>query len=79
MRNYALQYKSIFSEIDYEILDSYNRYIKKSNLEYYALEIGGIVLYLSFFITICIYFYNSNMIIIKNIIFSKIQGFNSRF
>ena len=69
MRNYALQYKSIFSEIDYEILDSYNRYIKKSNLEYYALEIGGIVLYLSFFITICIYFYNSNMIIIKNIIF----------
>ena len=67
--NYEYSYKEIFIEINNEIISSYNNYIDKSMLTYYILEIGGLIFFLIFFITVFIYLYYSNMIIIKNIIF----------
>ena len=62
-------YKEIFSDIKKEIYSAYVSFIRKSNIIYYILEIGGLFFYLIFFFMIMIYLYISNNIIIKNIIF----------
>jgi hypothetical protein len=62
-------YKKIFSDIQEIVYSSYVSFIRKSNIIYYILEIGGLLFYLIFFVLIMIYLYNSNNIIIKNIIF----------
>ena len=67
--NYDFSFKEIFNEINKLIGKSYSDFISKSNIIYYSLEISGLLLYLIFFFTIFIFLYNSNMIIIKNIIF----------
>ena len=67
--NFDYKYKNLFNEINDEIYSSYNNYIKQSNIIYYILEIFGLLFDLILFITVLIYLYNSNMIIIKNIIF----------
>ena len=69
MINYDYKYKIIFNELGEEIYTSYNKYIKKINIVYYILEIGGLLFYLILFIAVLIYLYYSNLIIIKNIIF----------
>ena len=71
--NYDYAYKDIFSEINDEIIKSYNNYIQDTNIFYYTLESGGIFFYLFFFVIIFIFFYISNVIIIKNIIFLLID------
>ena len=77
--NYEYSYKKIFDEINEEIYLSYKDYIKKSNIIYFFLEIGGFLLYLVFLIFILIYFYYSNTIIIKNIIFLFLDFDNEKY
>jgi len=67
--NYELIYKDLFIEISDLIHDSYEKYVNKSVSKYILLEIFGLLLYITFFITCIIFLYNSNNIIIKNIIF----------
>ena len=67
--NYELIYKDLFIEISDSIYDSYEKYVSKSVKKYILLEIFGLLLYIIFFITSIIFLYNSNNIIIKNIIF----------
>jgi len=62
-------YKEIFMNIKKEIRSAYLSFVRKSNIIYYILEIGGLFFYLIFFFVIMIYLYYSNNIIIKNIIF----------
>ena len=62
-------YKEIFLDIKEEIYSAYASFIRKSNIIYYILEIGGLLFYLIFFFIIMLYLYYSNNIIIKNIIF----------
>ena len=77
--NYEYSYKNIFIEINDEIYNSYHVYTKKSMTLYYILEIGGLILYLVFFITVLIYLYYSNLIIIKNLIFLFIDFSEEQF
>ena len=77
--NYEYAYKNIFIEINDEIYSSYNEYTKKSMNLYYLLEIGGLIFYLVFFITVLIYLYFSNLIIIKNLIFLFIDFSEEQF
>jgi len=67
--NYDLVYRDIFTEISDSIYDSYKNYVNKSVNNYILLEILGLLLYVLFFATSIIFLYNSNNIIIKNIIF----------
>ena len=67
--NYEDAYKIIYDDINTEIYSSYNYYSKKGKSINYALEILSSILYLSFFICCFIFLYNSNLIIIENIIF----------
>ena len=67
--NYELIYKDLFIEISDLIHHSYEIYVNESAKKYILLEILGILLYIIFFITSIIFLYNSNNIIIKNIIF----------
>jgi hypothetical protein len=67
--NYDFAYRDIFNEISDEIYDSYKKYINKSANNYVLLEVFGLLLYVIFFVTSIIFLYNSNNIIIKNIIF----------
>ena len=67
--NYELVYRDLFTKISESIYDSYKTYINK-NINYYIfLEIFALLLYILFFVTAIIFLYNSNNIIIKNIIF----------
>ena len=77
--NYEYSYKNIFIAINDEVYNSYNLYTKQSMTLYYILEIGGIILYLVFFITVLIYLYYSNLIIIKNLIFLFIDFSEEQF
>ena len=77
--NYEYSYKRIFIAINDEVYNSYNAYTKKSMILYYILEIGGLILYLVFFITVLIYLYYSNLIIIKNLIFLFIDFSEEQF
>ena len=67
--NYESFYKVFFERINKEIYQSFDDYNDRDNTIYYCLEIIGILLYLSFFVTVLVYLYYSNMIIIKNLIF----------
>ena len=67
--NYDLVYRDLFSEISDSIYDSYKNYVNKSVNNYVLLEVFGLLLYVIFFFTSIIFLYNSNNIIIKNIIF----------
>ena len=67
--NYELVYRDLFTEISDSIYDSYKNYVNKSVNNYVLLEIFGLLLYILFFVTSIIFLYNSNNIIIKNIIF----------
>ena len=76
--NSEYTFKNCFNELNNEIYLTYRKYIKKINILYYILEIGGILLYLLFFSLIMIYLYFSNKIIIKNIIFLFLE-FDEKF
>ena len=67
--NYEFVYKDLLIEISSSIYDSYKNYVSKNANKYIFLEIFGVLLYILFFITSTIFLYNSNNIIIKNIIF----------
>ena len=67
--NYEFVYKETFEEIQNSIYNSYLQYVNKSVTQYIAIEIAGFIIYIIFFITVIIYLYYSNNIIIKNIIF----------
>ena len=67
--NYEFVYKDLLIEISSSIYDSYKNYVNKSVSKYIFLEILGVLLYILFFVTSTIFLYNSNNIIIKNIIF----------
>ena len=67
--NYEIVYRDIFNEISDSIYDSYKNYINKNINNYILIEILGLLLYILFFVTSIIFLYNSNNIIIKNIIF----------
>ena len=67
--NYEHVYKDLFIEISNSIYDSYEIYVNKNVNKYILLEILGLLLYIIFFIISIIFLYNSNNIIIKNIIF----------
>ena len=67
--NYEFAYKNIFQEIEDGIFDSYNVYINKQMTNYILYEILGLIFYTIFYIVVNFYLYNSNEIIIKNIIF----------
>ena len=67
--NYEFGYKDIFQEIEDEIHLSYNEYIAIQMKLYIFFEILGLILYIIFYVAINFYLYNSNEIIIKNIIF----------
>ena len=77
--NYEYTYKNIFIDINDEVYNSYNAYTKNSMSLYYILEIGGLILYLVFFIIVLIYLYYSNLIIIKNLIFLFIDFSEEQF
>ena len=77
--NYKLIYKDLFIEISDSIYDSYEKYVNKSVRKYILLEILGLLLYIAFFITCIIFLYNSNNIIIKNIIFLFIDFSEKQF
>ena len=69
LSNYEFVYRELFEEIDNEIYNTYKDYSYSNMKLYIFLEIYGIILYIIFFITVNIYLYFSNEIIIKNIIF----------
>ena len=66
--NYEFVYKDIFKQIEDGIYNSYKTYVDFLITVYIALEILGLIFFISFFIAICYYLYSSNGIIIKNII-----------
>ena len=66
--NYEFVYKDIFKQIEDGIYNSYKTYVDFLMTVYIALEILGLIFFISFFIAICYYLYSSNGIIIKNII-----------
>ena len=67
--NYELVYRDLFSKISESIYDSYKTYVNKHINYYIFFEIFAFLLYILFFVTAIIFLYNSNNIIIKNIIF----------
>ena len=67
--NYEFVYRELFEEIDNEIYNTYKDFSYSNMKLYIFLEIFGILLYIIFYITVNIYLYFSNEIIIKNIIF----------
>ena len=67
--NYEFYYKQYFLEFEETIYGSYKDYIKNKLNYYILLEILGLILYIIFYVSINIYLYYSNEIIIKNIIF----------
>ena len=67
--NYEFVYKELFAEIEDGIYQLYKEYINIENIFYLVLEIIGLLIYLIIFIVLNFYLYNSNEIIIKNILF----------
>ena len=67
--NYEFSFQRTFDSINNEIYKSYKNYINQCNERFYFLEVSGLIFYIIFFFTTLIYLYNSNIIIIKNIIF----------
>ena len=67
--NWEFAYKKIYNEIDNSIYDSFKLYLNKKMIINLSIEIFGLILYVIFFITVILYLYFSNIIIIKNIIF----------
>ncbi len=67
--NFEFVYKEIFQDIENEVFNSYKSYIGILMKVYIFLEILGLLLFIIFLITNNYYLYNSNEIIIKNIIF----------
>ena len=67
--NYELVYKNIFNEINIEIDNSFKKYRINKIIIYYLLEIISLVSYIIFFIVVIIYLYDSNKVIIQNILF----------
>ena len=78
LNNYEFVYRELFEEIDGEIYNTYKEYSKSNIKIYILLEILGIILYIIFCITVNIYLYFSNEIIIKNIIFLFLD-FNEQY
>ena len=67
--NYESFYKEIFKEFDKGIYNSYKSYIEMLMSIYIVLEILGLLFFVMFFFANIYYLYNSNEIIIKNVIF----------
>ena len=68
-KNYELTYKYIFNEIHEEIKLSYNKYSFSKWANLFAFKGFVLLLYIIFFISVFIYLYYANQVIIKNIIF----------
>ena len=67
--NYEFVYKDLFYELETDIYNNYIKYDSSTNIICNFLEIFGIILCVIFYITVNIYLYFSNVIIIKNLIF----------
>ena len=67
--NYEFVFKEMFQDIENEVFNSYKSYIGILMKVYIFLEILGFLLFIIFLNTNNYYLYNSNEIIIKNIIF----------
>ena len=67
--NYDFSYKYIFKEIENSIYNTFKLYVVQIMIRSLVLEIVGLILYVTFFLTVILYLYLSNNIIIKNIIF----------
>ena len=67
--NYELVYNKIFNEINIEIDNSFKKYRNNKIIIYYLLEIIALVCYIIFFIVVIIFLYDSNKVIIQNILF----------
>ena len=67
--NYEFVYKDMFKEIEDSIYNSYLLFLKQKDAIILVFEIIGLLSYILFFITVILYLYYSNNIIIKNIIF----------
>ena len=67
--NYIYTYQDLYKEIEESIYNSYKLYNDKQNIIQISFEIMALLLYIIFFITVIVYLYFSNNIIIKDIIF----------
>ena len=68
-KNYELTYKNIYNEIHEEIKFSYKKFYYSEMINFLLLEIFVLLFYIIFFISVIIYLFYANQIIIKNIIF----------
>ena len=68
-KNYELTFKNIYNEIHEEIKSSYYKFRNSQLIKCFLLEGFVLLFYLIFFVSVLIYLYYANQVIIKNIIF----------
>ena len=67
--NYEMVYKDMFNEIHEDIKLSFSNYINYKKLQYFLLETLVSIFYVIFFLSVIIYLYYANQVVVKNILF----------
>ena len=77
--NYEIVYKDMFKEIHEDIRKSFFIYINKKKIQYFLLEIFVFIGYITFFLSVIIYLYYANQVVIKNILFLFLDFSEERY